>query len=1065
MPEKLLQVLCQPGANPGEFTELRTYYRGWAAYERYRQTQEPDDLYRYEQTPVFTCTPVEPYAEGDEVDRGCLPPGQGGAYGELVILRYAEVAGFAVVVPDAPVPNSLECPVNYTLQLFVTNVVQPDGANGYLGSFDVFGVTQNDPITLLLPGRQPVQTTSNQLASFTNVPPGTYTVGGQDAVGGTASTPPIVLGNGSASPTTPPYWLRYFVYEEQDTDPQTGAVLRTYYEAGGRAYDKDGTFGNPARTVYAATFEVSRADYDAQLALPVGVPLYSRDTRELVDSYYLTDGRTFREARHDGAGNLRFTDTVPAEESRRGQLRILNIIQTDIDTAGTATGSLWVEAESPAPPLTYRLAPQPALVLGGPPVLVDATENATGQFSGLAAGAYDVTVRDAAGQSVTEVVVIEDAYRPRWELSYDNLRGTAKRITICQRGYTGAVEAVCGSGEPVVRGWAATGTDPSGVLPEALGSTLRFEVRTATARQFQQVALTDDRAFRVDHYSAGVLDFRGYLPVVLYDESLLGAGQVVTLEAADGLGGLRETAYLNHRGQPMEGRRPLLATLLHCLSRTDTNLPLYCGINLRDVHMADDADPLLAAWARRDAYYEAGKETDCRTVVDAILKTFHAILVQRNGAWWVVALNEIAEETYGLRGFAPNGETVPAPAVPAPWHIRKAGTTDAPGRIQWRDASQRVQVLPPTKALRVTVPLQLIDNQLPDGTFQQWRPDNSAPVGWTNNGVSLSKAPGAKARTSLLRLGVGASLANAALLSPVIEHRSGSDETPVRLTLKARVQPLLDAAGQKVDPQPVAQQRVTTLVDGVPAPDELAFEWTAGEKEDEQEAFLPLGLVGDTLRIRLAGPTWNNYTHQPGHTYPALEILELKLTILPAMVEWPDKDFFVALNPLPAYTLAPESELVHADLPRLPTVTGVEAPVKAMDVFAWRHALSLADETATTAWIRPDAAEAGQQAQPLLENAAADRLELLARPGEVLLGVVEGLDVYRLGVGHMLDAPDDTDGKFLVVGCTHQDRSGTADIAVRRLRGGSYTTPDGLPDRVRVTHLGPRVTHLGYRVA
>lgn len=1105
MPARVLfATACQPGINPGEYIHIDIYYN---------RDRPDDDYLEYDSTPAFSCTPysIQP---GAEIDRFCVP---NSPTGEQTIVR-APANPQAAVDPTDPAgqlqittaPNPGACPVNSSGLAFTSvTATNPTAAGLSNGSIAFTIASTAGPVTVTIPGRSVTLTGSEPFTgSFTGLPEGQYTVRATDG------TTLVITRAVTLAVVGMVRWLKYqvVIIPGQDGDPDQ--------------YEATGTIWNPvAKRVETYTALVDSPSF------------YSRPITEVVDAYFLSDGRTYRSVFHDTNGGVEFRDVQAPVEATRGTTRITNIIITDIDQPGTATGSLWVEAETPAPPLAYTLTPAPESeeTSGGAGV-----QNGTGQFSALAADRYRVDVTDANGTTVSEFVYIKDEYRPRWELVYDTPQGVRRRAVISERGYTGTVQPMCMGGDPEILAWAETGTDPDGVLPDAIGYTAQLTIRTAVPEQFQAVAEGDDRKFRYDSYAgpanAEELLFRGYLLPDVYRRPLLGGEVEISLTAADGLGGLQDTAFLNHRGELMDQRRPLLSTLLHCLSRTDTNLPLHVGVNLRDVLMAADADPLLSSWARRDAYAEPGKETDCRTVINAILAPFNALLNQRNGAWWVLALNEVTDDSYGIRTFAPNGVLLGEPDVPEAWHIRAAGTAEAPGRLQWRQASQEIAILPATKALISRVKLQLIENQLADGTFQQWAPGATAPAGWIADTITVRKLPGEKANTWLLGIDYNPLLVNGKLISPVLTHRNGQDEEPLYLYLKARVPAVKRAdgvaeraagaidysptatfitKGQRVlagsgsglklyealqdmqrsnlpnntipvptgyandlywieramvqvpiSPQPILRLRVQTVVDGVPAPEQRVFEWKAGEKEDEQDTFLPVGLTGNTVRIYLNAPELvGNYIADTYDSPLRVEILELKLAILPDSKKWPEEDQSTALNPLPAFTQAPDVELVHADLPRQADANGQPAPFRGMAVQAWRHALSTEDEQATTAWQRPAAVEAGEEGLTLLEQAALDRLELLARPGVVLSGPVAGIDVYRLGVGHVLDAPDDeVDGRFLVVGCSIAERGGQATISVRRMTGGSYTTPSELPAFVRITDKGPRTTHLGYRV-
>lgn len=1031
------------GNDPYAALELEAYY-----------DEDMRGIFRTEPKVVYF--PFYPYEidPSVELDRFC----EGGTTTNLVVVRSPLNPELAVHDDTDPaghlqlqyIPDPVACPLNTSsltvLGVTVTNETVSGARDGKL-AFEIQSAAQ--PIIVQLPGRPLLSggtlfDTNNPAAGyifngeFTGLPQGYYRLHIEDASGTKLDTGLYQLGVGASNPPTDgdinKSWLRYAVTYLGNQDTQPGDPDDAYFY--------NGQIWEPRLKVVANYSATVRNTGVAPAAM-----VYSRPVTELVDAYYLPDNRTYRQVRHDGNGGVKFTDTVPVVEVARGQLRIVNIIKTDVDKPGTPTGSLWVEADSPAPPYRFRLVEAEA-------------SNLTGQFSNLAAAEYTIEVTDAENRFVSETIRIEDGFRVRWVLNADDEQGNLLRYEILQQRYAGEPITICGDGAPASRGWSEGGSDPGGAIPEVVGSSVKLSLRTSVARQFQDIALGHDRKFRVDAYRGNTneLVFRGYCLPDTYSEPLLSGGQVVTLTAADGLGGLKETAFLNHKGESMEGiRRPLLSTILHCLSRTDTNLPLHVGVNLRDVLMAADSDPLLEAWGRRDAYADEGKEADCRTVLNGILKTFYALLVQKRGAWWILALNEVDTE-YALRSFAPNGEALISIPRPNPWHLRRAGRATVNGRVEWREGSQRVDIVGAAKYVVSTVKLQFVDNQLPNGDFQRWKADLTSPLEWANDGLNLERFQGEKAGDYVVRMPASATdTYNGSLLSPPMIHQDGADESPVLFQVKAKVE---ESPITALDPKPEAnlmRLRWRVEVDGEVQPNDIVFEFTSADKESEQEVWLPINLEGKTIRFRLLPPEHI----VGGGINAAVQLLEVKAVIYPALVKWPETDHFTALNPRTAFQVGSEVELVHADLPRLLQNDESYIAVAGMDVYAWRHALSLADGRATTEWKRPDA----PTAYPLLETSALDRLALLAAPVDVLVGQVTGPDVWRLGMGDVIDAIDDAPGRFLVVSCQHQERRKWAQVSLRKLSNGDFTDPDELPERVRMTHLGPRRTHIGYRVA
>jgi hypothetical protein len=1034
---KLLRTVCADFGS-GVFLKREDYYNT----ETKQEEQGPLEN-------AFSCGAYERVL-GEELDRYCgdtFSPGETGY--PLYVVTYAGNGTIAV----AETRSSIECPLNGSELSATLTLLPPDPDLGpdQLRTIRCHAVTTVPPLRFILPNPSRDYTSPDFAADYdVQVGPGRYRMLVEDGSQAQVTTNEIVIGSRDGDDNGD--------NGGDDEDP-LARDLKWYYEP---VYGPDDPEGNEPPVDYLENGTGwRRVGVDLMtkevysFRRPVETPpqdplfIYSRSTREVIDSYYLLDGKTFRQVRHDGKGGVIFDDTVPEDDTLKGDLRVLNIIKNDIDTQGTATGSVWIEVETPSLPVKFDLS-------GGG---ANWDQNTTGQFSSMPPGNYNFLATDAAGRQLYDSFTIEDRYRLRWLMDIDDYEAVPLRVEILERDYEGASGPVCGGETPIVRGWDGGGTDPLGALPEVLGMRVQLQLVATELRQFEILSTRDDKMHRVDIYQGDeedeVLVFRGYIAPETYREVLLEGPQYINVIASDGLGALGDTLFLNHVAKPMLGRRPLLSTILHCLSRTDTNLPVHIGGSLREELMTLDGEPLLEAWARRTAY---GDKATCREVLKKILRSFFLHLFQRNGAWWIESYTEV--DAFPVhRSFSMEGLPLPAAAVPGAWHIVAPGEEETEQDLNWLNDNQTLEVVPAAAVVESMVKLQLEKNLLQNGDFLQWTADNTRPLYWSIlAGLPVIKADGEKVKQYALELRTrGTGLAASGLLSSAVQVFSGQDESPLRLSITARVPGVAPTvAVPKPEPR-IVRLSVVVLVNGEPLPEYINFEFTSADKKDTQEVFLPVGLNAGSARVKLlpvelvAGPA--NTTTDPVR----LLIDSVVLDIVPSLRDWPDEDNFFALNTERGYVQLPTVELTHADMPRLALANGLPSLASAMDVLAWRHALSRADNRPTERWARPGSTEF----MPLLETAAKERLELRTVPGESLVGVVDGEKAWQLGVGSMLDAVNEADGKFLVIACQHTSRSRQAQLTVRKLRAGSYTVTPELTGRIRWTEFGPRVTSQG----
>ncbi|MET4072973.1 hypothetical protein [Hymenobacter sp. UYCo722] len=767
-------------------------------------------------------------------------------------------------------------------------------------------------------------------------------------------------------------------------------------------------------------------------------------------------------APQQGDDFLLFDDTTPAVETLLGDLRVIDLIKNDIDNAGQENGSVAILATSPALPIRFHLRNG---VRAG-----YVQDNTTGIYENLPAGHFVVDIYDAENRYTSVEFDIEDRHRVRWKLTFDDVREHALEIQILERDWSGTVTDVCGTGSPLELSWD-TGGDPGGYLPEAVGANLKFEVLTSVAQQFVDTASKDDRNHRVDYYRDGKLQFRGYIDATTYQEAMLGAGQKVTLLATDGLGQLKSTKFINHLRERQTARTSMLSILLKCLSFCDVNLPLISGNNLRDRLMTANGEPLLEAYVNRNTYDKKNGKViadedliDCRTVVDAILRVFHAMLFQADGCWKIIALNEV-HDPFAVRVFTPAGRLVTGAELTdsgvvgnaTPLRVLESQFATADRELYWINSTQNRTTIAAAQLLKATVALKQETNLFRNGDFPQWNGANTAPLYWSVQGnPTVTRSKGEKAKEYAVQFSNFSTTLtpNNYLISPTAPHLPGQDEDGMVVKFKAQLERTTQNPAELT-----ATLHFQVVCDGTPYGQPFPVTVSTKDKWKEHTIDLPLGLPGKTVRVRVIAPV----AADAASVDTVLKLSYVAISIQPGLVDWSDQkeDFVEVENDSSVITgiRLDNVELAHADLPRLPNAVGNPLPAKKMDVYAWRHAVSLEDFTATTAWKRPNYPATA----PLLDNAAQDRMALRAAPATEVSGEVAGPGIGYLRIGLMLDMPEDIDGRFIVLSCFKDERHGTAHITARKLADGTYGGAfPPTPDEARIATKNGR---LGYRIA
>ncbi|TVT39637.1 hypothetical protein FNT36_18525 [Hymenobacter setariae] len=398
---------------------------------------------------------------------------------------------------------------------------------------------------------------------------------------------------------------------------------------------------------------------------------FARPYGTLVDGYLLpgSNGQTWRQVYADGVGGV-FEEGVYFVDSpttAASSLELENLILFNPTSGPEQNGGCVVEVRASAPPLRFTL---------------NGVTNTTGRFDSLEAGMHSVVVADSNGNSITVSFTLTQRYAVHWYLDFSDLHGVPCRLEIWERDYKGVPVLIKGQRNPVVikSDGLNTSLGGQGDLPPVVGTSCQLSLRVKLG-ELEDLTVGDDRLGRVDVRRAGQLQFRGYVQPSVYEGELQDGLVDVSVLATDGLAGLKGTYFTGHNGQRLTGYRPIINSLLHCLSRCEVSLPLRFFTNSRDAGMATLDAPEEASATNRTGYYFPDKDEpeNCRTVVDALAQALRGTLVQREGTWQLRSILEAATDAAG-RAYLPAGTAQGDLVAVAP-----SGTIQPPqvGALHW----------------------------------------------------------------------------------------------------------------------------------------------------------------------------------------------------------------------------------------------------------------------------------------------------------------------------------------------------------------------------------------------
>ena len=744
----------------------------------------------------------------------------------------------------------------------------------------------------------------------------------------------------------------------------------------------------------------------------------------------------------------------------------------------SGTGGLIVEVNSSADvdpgandPLFYRVLSSAGNIL---------QTNQTGRFDALPPGSYRWAVTNGT-TTLSEPFTLACEYGKKWVLLFEDANGAPCRLELWVRGYTGPVlgleawqqgdDGICGQGDgpgPVsISGEGLSGGENQNDLGPSIG-------RTMTLRLFSRPALLQDVllsgfACRADFYYNNGLRFTGFVQPEIYDEALLAGPVTLELTAACGLGALKDVNFQGHIGQELRGRRSLLHTLLHCLSRTGLTLPLALYVNRKPVELSSDETPELALGTDRLAYTDDGQPKDLRSVIDALCQLLGGTLVQRYGTWYLISALEAALPTAGRQYTPAAGSGGPTSVLPSPAgrivppEIAETALQNPPyprAVWHWLDGSQRRQRRAGWNYFTGTADAVFADNAFRQGTYfnnaDLW--DESATVlrpeaGWQASGggfpLRLVEAGGESDELATLWPLALTSSDNRYLEAELAPVEAGREGLPMEISVSAKLLgPTAYVAYLWVEV--VAVRNAIPVSFGAV----LTFNAVAGLSDgfSTAKALLPFGALAGAIDARVRVHVYTNYTPGRARTTASgdvtlLLVKAVTIQVLPQGAKWKGETSFIAGGAGGSVRPTAPLAVFHVDAPQ-------DAGLFQGTAYAFRNTVTRGSLGPTTQWARPD----DLQAAPLLAANVLDVIALRGNPSQVTSGVVHCLG----NPPEPLDALDDpysvNGRRFLVGSCTWDVQPARATITTIEIGAGEFvgTPPPFLPNGVRVLRgLGP----------
>lgn len=347
----------------------------------------------------------------------------------------------------------------------------------------------------------------------------------------------------------------------------------------------------------------------------------------------------------------------------------------------------------------------------------DGTGQTSNIFASLLPGSYRIYLRDSnnCGVNVFVNLTVNNEYGVKYRCEYDDTIGGITRIDILERGYIGAITEVCESGTPLQITKRGDGT--TNKFEPVMAIELVIQLLSNTDQKFLTLYTNDREKYRVKTYKNG--DLKVYAKVLpqQYQEEYKAPPYYVTFSATCGLPVLKDYVLVQDDGQILFGTISLIKLVSYCLSRIGLDLPIRVACNLYATEMdqGPSDDPFDQAYIDFECFYLSGAKPTLDYVMRSILEPFGAQIVQWDGRWNIVRVEEMAR-SYDYRDFDSAGEYVTNGTFDPVINLNYP--SNITGAVVFAKADQNLEVKPGYGLFKVIYNLGLKPNILNNGDFR-----------------------------------------------------------------------------------------------------------------------------------------------------------------------------------------------------------------------------------------------------------------------------------------------------------------------------------------------------------
>lgn len=225
----------------------------------------------------------------------------------------------------------------------------------------------------------------------------------------------------------------------------------------------------------------------------------------------------------------------------------------------------------------------------------------------------------------------------KYFLEYNDTEEIPHRLEISRDDYVGDSTEVYGS-------ITVEHAQVNSILDPIKGQGLRVSLQADSNITFDDLFTENEREYSVVYQRDGITKFQGWLNPEGWYEDFVNDKWDVSFDCVDGLGYLKNLAFVDDLGLEITGIRTQLEILSLALKRTGFNNNINVSINIFYTGLATTESILANVKISPKRYVKDDGDTfmNCDEVLRDILGTYSAIITLRNGEWYICRPNEMA---------------------------------------------------------------------------------------------------------------------------------------------------------------------------------------------------------------------------------------------------------------------------------------------------------------------------------------------------------------------------------------------------------------------------------------